>query len=80
MSQRLRPDDMAFLVTESASTPMHNATLEIFEPPSGGFDYDRLVALIGDRIAFVPALPPAAALGARGGSPTRCGPTTRTST
>ena len=55
MSERLRPDDMAFLVTESASTPMHNATLEIFEqPPAGGFDYDRLVALIGDRIAFVP--------------------------
>ena len=54
MSERLRPDDTAFLVTESATTPMHNATLEIFEPPSGGFDYDRLVALIGDRIAFVP--------------------------
>ena len=34
MSERLRPDDMAFLVTESATTPMHNATLEIFEPPS----------------------------------------------
>ena len=54
MSERLRPDDMAFLVTESATTPMHNATLEIFEPPSDGFDYDRLVALIADRIAFVP--------------------------
>ena len=54
MSERLRPDDMAFLVTESASTPKHNATLEIFEPPSGGFDYDRLVDLIADRIAFVP--------------------------
>ena len=54
MSERLRPDDMAFLVTESASTPMHNATLEIFEPPASGFDYDRLLALIADRIAFVP--------------------------
>ena len=57
MSERLRSDDMAFLVTESASTPMHNATLEIFEPPTGdrgGFGYDRLVGLIGDRIAFVP--------------------------
>ncbi len=54
MSERLRADDMAFLVTESASTPMHNATLEIFEPPSAGFDYDRLLALIADRIAFVP--------------------------
>ena len=54
MSERLRSDDMAFLVAESASAPMHNATLEVFEPPSDGFDYDRLVALIADRIAFVP--------------------------
>ncbi len=54
MSERLRSDDMAFLVTESASAPMHNATLEVFDPPSDGFDYDRLVALIADRIAFVP--------------------------
>jgi diacylglycerol O-acyltransferase / wax synthase len=54
MSERLRPEDMAFLDAESASTPMHNATLEIFEPPTWGFDYDRLVALIADRIAFVP--------------------------
>ena len=57
MSERLRSDDMAFLVTESASTPMHNATLEIFAPPVGAgdtFDYDALVGLIADRIAFVP--------------------------
>ncbi|MGZ5416855.1 MAG: WS/DGAT/MGAT family O-acyltransferase [Nocardioides sp.] len=54
MSERLRSDDMAFLVAESASAPMHNATLEVFDPPSDGFDYDRLVALIADRIAFVP--------------------------
>jgi diacylglycerol O-acyltransferase len=54
MSERLRPQDMAFLAAESASTPMHNATLEIFEPPADGFDYNRLLALIADRIAFVP--------------------------
>jgi diacylglycerol O-acyltransferase / wax synthase len=54
MSERLGPEDMAFLTTESARTPMHNGTLEIFEPSSAGFDYDRLVALIADRIAFVP--------------------------
>ena len=54
MTERLRPEDMAFLTNESAYAPMHNATLEIFEPPSGGFDYERLVALIADRIAFVP--------------------------
>ena len=54
MGERLRSEDMAFWAAESASTPMHNATLEVFEPPADGFDYDRLVALIGDRIAFVP--------------------------
>jgi diacylglycerol O-acyltransferase / wax synthase len=54
MSERLRSEDLAFLVTESPSTPMHNATLEIFEAPAEGFDYDRLVGLIADRIAFVP--------------------------
>ncbi|MGN6131731.1 MAG: wax ester/triacylglycerol synthase domain-containing protein, partial [Nocardioidaceae bacterium] len=54
MSERLRADDMAFLAAESASAPMHNATLEVFEPPSDGFGYDRLLALVADRIAFVP--------------------------
>lgn len=53
MTQRLRAEDLAFWVTDSASTPMHNATLEIFEP-RGDFDYDRLLALVTDRIAFVP--------------------------
>ncbi len=55
MSERLRSDDMAFLVTDSPSTPMHNCTLEIFEPAqAGSLDYDRLVSLISDRITFVP--------------------------
>jgi diacylglycerol O-acyltransferase / wax synthase len=53
MSERLRPGDLAFLANESASTPMHNATLEIFEP-GGGLNYERLLALVEDRIAFVP--------------------------
>src|SRR3712207_3238917 len=37
-----------------SSTPMLLATLEIFEPPEDGFDHRRLVALVGDRLAFVP--------------------------
>jgi diacylglycerol O-acyltransferase len=45
---------MAFLADESASAPMHNATLEIFEPANAGFDYEKLLGLIADRIAFVP--------------------------
>ncbi len=54
MSERLRPRDLALLATESATTPMHNATLEIFDPGESAFDYQRLVALVADRIAFVP--------------------------
>jgi diacylglycerol O-acyltransferase len=54
MSERLRPADMAFLADESASAPMHNATLEVFEPSAAGFDYQKLLAVIADRIAFVP--------------------------
>ena len=51
---RLRPGDMALLSADSTSTPMHLATVELFEPPENGFDYRRLVSLVGDRLAFVP--------------------------
>ena len=54
MSERLRPRDLAILAAESPTTPMHNATVEIFDPGTSGFDHDRLVQLIADRIAFVP--------------------------
>ena len=54
VSERIRSSDLAFLAVESASTPMHNATLEIFEPGDSGFDYQRLSDLIAERIAFVP--------------------------
>ena len=32
----------------------HNATVEIFDPATSGFDYARLVELVDDRITFVP--------------------------
>src|ERR1700712_602726 len=54
MAERLRAGDLALLAEDSAHTPMHNATLEIFDPADSGFDYDALVAHIDDRIAFVP--------------------------
>jgi diacylglycerol O-acyltransferase len=59
LSERLRQRDLAFLELETPTTPRHNATVEVFEPgdpagPGGGFDYDRFVALILDRIPFVP--------------------------
>jgi diacylglycerol O-acyltransferase / wax synthase len=57
MPDRLTSLDLTFLKVETAATPMHVGTVDIFEPPvdSGdGFDYESLVALIRDRIAFVP--------------------------
>ena len=54
MSDRLRPRDLAILAAESPTAPMHNATVEIFDPGESGFDHHRLVQLIADRIAFVP--------------------------
>ncbi len=54
MSERLRANDLALLAGERPQTPMHNATLEIFDPADSGFDYDALLAHIDDRIAFVP--------------------------
>ncbi|MBB6626878.1 wax ester/triacylglycerol synthase family O-acyltransferase [Nocardioides sp. KIGAM211] len=54
MTERLRPRDLAFLAAESPATPMHNCTVEIFDPAGSDFDYDRLVELIRDRISFVP--------------------------
>lgn len=54
ISDRLRPRDLALLASESATSPLHNATVEIFDPGDSAFDYQKLVSLIGDRIAFVP--------------------------
>lgn len=54
MSQRLRARDLSFLSEETPTTPMHNATVEIFDPADSGFDYSRLVELIDERISFVP--------------------------
>ncbi len=54
MSERLRPRDLAFLTEETARAPRHTATIEIFEPGDSGFDHDTLLALISDRISFVP--------------------------
>jgi diacylglycerol O-acyltransferase len=54
MSERLRPRDLTVLAGESASTPRHNATVEIFDPGDSGFDYARLSELVDDSISFVP--------------------------
>ncbi len=54
MPDRLSALDVSFLYLEEATTPMHVGGVSVFEVPEGGFDYDRLVALIKKRIAFVP--------------------------
>jgi len=45
---------VSFLYLEERSAPMHVGGVSIFEAPQDGFDYDRLVELIRNRIAFVP--------------------------
>ena len=54
MSDRLSALDVSFLYLEESTTPMHVGGVSIFEVPSDGFDYDRLVQHIRRRIAFVP--------------------------
>jgi diacylglycerol O-acyltransferase / wax synthase len=51
---RLSPLDVSFLYFEDRDTPMHVGSVAVFEEPTDGFDYHRLVELIRDRIAFVP--------------------------
>jgi diacylglycerol O-acyltransferase / wax synthase len=54
MTDRLRSRDLAFLTAETVTAPRHNATVEIFEPGPRGLDHETVLALIADRIAFVP--------------------------
>jgi len=51
---RLSSLDASFLYLEESTTPMHVGSVMVFEPPSDGFDHDKLVQLISQRIAFVP--------------------------
>jgi len=54
VSDRLTSLDASFLYLEESTTPMHVGSVMVFQPPDEGFDYDRLVSLITNRIAFVP--------------------------
>lgn len=54
MPQRLSAVDASFLFMEDATTPMHAGGVAIFAPPEGGFDHERLVRLIRQRLPFVP--------------------------
>jgi diacylglycerol O-acyltransferase / wax synthase len=54
VTDRLSALDVSFLYLEEPTTPMHVGGLLVFDPASEGFDYDRLVTLIEDRISLVP--------------------------
>ncbi|MEQ7010125.1 wax ester/triacylglycerol synthase family O-acyltransferase [Actinopolymorpha sp. B17G11] len=54
MPDRLSALDMSFLYLEEPTTPMHVGSVELFEPPEGGFDVDRLLAVVRERLAYVP--------------------------
>jgi WS/DGAT/MGAT family acyltransferase len=54
MPDRLSPLDVSFLYMETPTTAMHVGGVATFQPPEGGFDYDRLVELIAQRITLVP--------------------------
>jgi WS/DGAT/MGAT family acyltransferase len=54
MSDRLSPLDVSFLYLEGETTPMHVGGVCVLEPPPEGFDYDRLVQIVRDRVALVP--------------------------
>ena len=54
MTDRLSALDVSFFYLEGRTTPMHVGGLAIFEVPGHGFDYERLVDLLEDRISLVP--------------------------
>ncbi|GAA2108348.1 wax ester/triacylglycerol synthase family O-acyltransferase [Microlunatus panaciterrae] len=54
MPERLTPLEVSMLSLETGHTPGHVGTVDLFDAGPDDFDYERLIALIRDRIAFVP--------------------------
>src|ERR1700744_1280733 len=54
MTERLSPADVNFFYLEDRTQPQHVGGLAVLEPPADGFDYDRLVRLLEERISLVP--------------------------
>jgi diacylglycerol O-acyltransferase / wax synthase len=54
MPQRLTPLEVSLLALDTAHTPGHVGTVDIFNAGPEGFDFEGLIALIRERIAFVP--------------------------
>ena len=54
MPQRLTPLEVSLLALDTAHTPSHVGAVHIFDARPDGFEYERLIALIHERLAFVP--------------------------
>jgi len=54
MTERMTSVDVAFLHRETRNSPQHVGGLAIFAPRPGGFEYDRLVRLLEERISLAP--------------------------
>jgi WS/DGAT/MGAT family acyltransferase len=54
MTERMTSADVAFLHRETRNAPQHVGGLAVFAPLPGGFDYDRLVRLLEERISLAP--------------------------
>jgi WS/DGAT/MGAT family acyltransferase len=54
MTERMTSADVAFLYRETRNAPQHVGGLAIFAPRPGGFEYDRLVRLLDERISLAP--------------------------
>jgi len=54
VNERMSAADVAFLHRETRTAPQHVAGLAVLTAPAGGFDYDRLVRLLEERISLAP--------------------------
>ena len=54
MPDRLSALDASFLYLEDATTPMHVGSVAVFRKPRSGFDYERFVRLMEQRLPMVP--------------------------
>ncbi len=54
MPQRLTPLEVSLLVLDTAHTPAQIGTVDIFDAGPGGWDYERFLGLIRERISYVP--------------------------
>lgn len=54
MPDRLSALDASFLYLEDAVTPMHVGGVAIFERPREGFEYEQVLCLVAQRLAYLP--------------------------